>query len=451
MSSIIESASRHLKGSLPGLQMSEENRALQAARGKDLIKNLALGGLALGGTAGAAVVLGNYLKSLGDEAEVYDDSRLNDDTLYVPLGEKKAASSDGPRWTAPGLAITGGVLSAGGAYALTQAIYNYLQKKHNQKLLDEAQNEAWTAADAEAQKSAALGMTLPELISAFPVALPLLAAIASGGVTYSALNKTFPTVQTPKSKYPKRIRAVSADGQVSDVPELDAEGIKSASDLAGEADCEAAAMEFMTLLTDNLALSKKAEHSITSDILNAVARDGIAPLAAAYETSGLPGLCMVTKSASAASDSEKVVAAAAIYRHPRLAPVVGCVAAAEFQDLVPTVMAKCAGMSHDALDKAAGIGALLHLAFVRPVMLKEAAASPALLAELSAMLNGEQPNLAGGHDATDEAMTTDSSGSMAEENEGGDKKDDGLDDESQGANDSVDGFFERPPLMPPPN
>jgi hypothetical protein len=126
------------------------------------------------------VVLGNYLKSLGEEADLYDESRLNDDTLYIPMPEKKAGeTADGPRWTAPGLAVTGGVLSAGGAYALTQAIYNMIQKKRRMRLLDEAQSEALTAADEELAKGAALSMTLPELLASFPVALPLLAPLAA--------------------------------------------------------------------------------------------------------------------------------------------------------------------------------------------------------------------------------------------------------------------------------
>lgn len=462
MSALIESTARSIKNLIPGAGFDQNTRAMQVARGRELIKNLALGGLAVGGTVGAAVVLSNYLKSLGEEANLYDESRLNDDTLYIPMPEKKAAEdSDGfnfePRWSAPGLAVTAGVLSAGGAYALTQAIYNMIQKKRRMQLLDEAQSEALAAADEELSKGAALGMTLSELLAAFPVALPLLTAIATGGVTYSALNKAFPTVTKTKSKYPKRIRAVANDGSVSEVDEELQDNIKevtkTAADRAGEADCELAALEFMTLLTAQLAHVKKAEHCITADIVNAVARDGITPVAVAYEQGGLLGLSEAVKSASEADEVAKVAAVVALHRHNYLAPVVASLTAAEYQELVPTVMQKVASMDDIMRDKAAGIAALMQLTFMRPLLKEASELPPQLLEELSAILASDIPAEAQdeSEEKRDEALTSDVYGSMAEENEGGDKKDDGLDDESQGSNDAVDDFFERPEEAPVPN
>ena len=466
MSALIESTARGIKDLIPGASFDPQTRALQVARGRELIKNLALGGLAVGGTAGAAVVLTNYLKSLGQEAELHDDSRLNDDTLYIPMPEKKAANDvDGPRWTAPGLAVTGGVITAGSAYALTQALYNLIQKKRHMALLDEAQNEALTAADEEFAKGAALGMTLPELISAFPVAVPLLAALASGGITYTALNKAFPTVTKIKSKYPKRIRAVANNGDVSDVDDeiLDnaKEVTKSASDRAGEYDCELAGLEFMTLLTTTIAREKKASYCITSDIVNTVARDGLAGVVSAYETGGLIGLSESVKNAPEADEACKVAATVALYRHYQLAPIVASLSAAEYQDLVPTVMHKCAGMEDLALDKIAGVAALMQLTFMRP-MLKSASIPPQLVQELASMLasdlpshlstehSGETPNTEYDEDQRDAAMTSDLSGSMSEENDGGGKENDGMDEESQGSNDVVDNFFDRPDSLPTP-
>jgi hypothetical protein len=457
MSTLIESTARGIKNLIPGASFDANTRAMQVARGRELIKNLALGGLAVGGTAGAAVVLGNYLKSLGEEADLYDESRLNDDTLYIPMPEKKAGeTADGPRWTAPGLAVTGGVLSAGGAYALTQAIYNMIQKKRRMRLLDEAQSEALTAADEELAKGAALSMTLPELLASFPVALPLLAALASGGVTYSALNKAFPTVTKTKSKYPKRIRAVANDGAVSEIDQALQDNFedvtKTAADRVGEEDCELAALEFMTLLTAQLAHEKKAEYCITSDILNTVARDGITPVAVAYEQGGLLGLSEAVKSAAESDEVAKVAAVVALHRHPYLAPVVASLAAAEYQELVPTVMQKVASMDETMRDKTAGIAALLQLAFMRPLLKEAAQIPPYLLEELSTILASDIP--ADGQEveesARDEALTSDVSGSMAEENEGGGKDNDGLDEESQGSNDAVDDFFERPEEAPLP-
>lgn len=464
MSSLIESGARAVKNLIPGVSFDPQQRAAQVTRGRDLIKNLALGGLALGGTAGAAVVLSNYLKSISDEADVYDDSRLNDDTLYIPIPEKKAAEDqEGPRWTAPGLAITSGVIGAGTAYALTQALYNIIQKKRRMRLLDEAQNEALTAADEELAKGAALGMTMPELIAAFPVALPLLAALASGGVTYAALNKAFPTVTKPKSKYPKRIRAVAADGSVSEIDRDSDDNVdevtKSAADRFGEYDCELAGLEFMTLLTMQLAHEKKADYCVTSDIVNTVAREGIANVAATYENAGWLGLTEVVKNASEADEISKVAAVVTLHRHPYLSPVVASMAAAEYHELAPTVMAKCASMDATMLDKVAGVAALMQMTFMRPLLLKSAAVSPELMEQLKVMLAGEVPadlrkeqlDDTDAEKSRDEALTTDASGSMAEENEGGANQDyDGLDEEAQSKNDAVDNFFEAPSKAPAP-
>lgn len=457
MSSIIESGARAVKNLIPGISSSRETQIAQAQRGRELIKNLALGGLAVGGTAGAAVVLNNYLRSLGQEAELNDESRLNDDTLYLPMPEKAAA--DGPRWSAPGLAVTGGVLSAGAAYAITQALYNMIQKKRHTALLDEAQGETLAVADEEFKKSSALGMTFPELVAAFPVALPLLAALASGGVTYTALNKAFPTVGVPKSKYPKRIRAVAGNGQVSDLEEEEDGNVKdvtkSAADRAGEEDCELAGLEFVTLLTAQISLEKKAEHRLTADIVNTVARDGVAEVASVYETGGLLGLVDSVKNAAETDEAAKVAAVVLLHRHPRLSPIVASLAAAEYQELVPTVMSKCASMDSETLDKVAGVAALFQLTFMRPMLLKEAAIPPMLMQQLSAILGGGTPQQAGsgmdlGADDRDAAMTSDASGSMAEENEGGGDADDGMDEESQSKNDAVDSFFEDPAKAPGP-
>jgi len=465
MSSLIESGARALKNLIPNASFDPQQRVDQVTRGRDLIKNLALGGLAIGGTAGAAVVLSNYLKSISEEAEVFDDSRLNDDTLYISMPEKKAAEDqEGPRWTAPGLALTSGVIGAGTAYALTQAIYNMIQKKRRMRLLDEAQNETLAAADEELAKGAALGMTMTELIAAFPVALPLLAALASGGVTYAALNKSFPTVTKSKSKYPKRIRAVAADGSLSDVDLEEDDNVdevtKSASDRFGEYDCELAGLEFMTLLTMQLAHEKKADYCVTSDIVNTVAREGIANVAATYENGGWLGLTEVVKNAAEADEISKVAAVVALHRHPYLSPVVASMAAAEYHELAPTVMAKCASMDSNMLDKVAGLAALMQMTFMRPLLLKSAAVSPELMEQLKAMLAGEVPSelredqSRGNNDdkeSRDEALTTDASGSMAEENEGGGNQDsDDLDQESQGKNDVVDSFFEAPSKAPAP-
>ena len=460
MSSIIESAGRAVADQLPLVGVNDPSVKGQDLRGGELIKQLATGGLALGGGVGAAVILVNYLKSMQQEAEIEDESRLNDDTLYLPASKREKSAAEVNRWLAPGLAVTGGVLAGGASYALTQAVYNYLQKRHRQNLLDEAQNETLAAADLEAEKSAA-EMTLSDLVTAFPVAVPLLAALASGGVAYAALNKTFPVVQPPKSKYPRRIRQVTAGGEV-EVPEDDNQAkAASARDIWAQDDCEASAMEFLTLFTDRVAMEKGAT-CITSDILNSVAASGPREITNVLRDGGLATVCEVVKGASCASDDVKAMSAAVIFKSARLAPVVSAVAAAELLDMLPNVMNFCTNADADQMDKMAGLASLMHMSWFRPQIVKAASSvggDHPLLQALVAMLSGA-PKQQGAQPVAstsleeedrDAALTSDISGSMAEDSEGdeaGENKDD--DDESQGEDDVVDTFMGDPTNAPPP-
>jgi len=407
MPNIIENIARGAKDSLSGGSSSARAQA-QDLRGEELIKQLATGGLALGGGAGALVALVNYMKSLKEENEINDESRLNDDTLYIPAMEKTAAEGEEEgggvnRWLAPGLAMTGGILSAGGAYALTQAVYNYMQKKKRQAMLDEAQGEALAAADMETEKAAAEGTNInfSDLITAFPVAIPLLAAMASGGVAYTALKKTFPTVTSPKSKYPKRIRQVSQSGEVSDYEDED-EVLKSASitNLRADSDCEDAALEFLAMVTDQMSIEKKAEFTLTSDLINSVAKNGLNATTETYLDAGLEGLVEVVKGASdkPADTPNKMLAAAALCKSARMRPILSTLAAAEFQEMAPAVYDMATEQGDEHMDKMAGVASLMHLSFFRPQILsKSAATNEALLDELRELIDvpggGEMPEL----------------------------------------------------------
>lgn len=436
---------RGVVNAIPGVGEVGAAQKAQDVRGKELIKNLALGGLALGGGTGAAVALLNYLRSLSQESDLNDESRLDDDTLYIPLKKKASAEEAGVnRWVAPGLALTGGVLTAGGAYALTQAVYNYLQKKHRQKLLDEAQRETLEAAGIETQKSASQ-MTFADLVTAFPVAVPLLAALASGGVAYAALNKTFPVVEAPKSKYPKRIRAIAGDGSVEEISdELEKDTLKKT---AAEADLESSANEFLTLFTDRVAMEKKAM-CITSDILNRAAVEGTAEMTRIYKDHGLAALCECVKGASLrpVSSAQKAVAAILLQKSARLAPVLNSLAAAEFIDMMPVVSAHVQGMGHEGIDKMAGLASLMHLSLFRPeaadFVEKQAADGSDMLLELIAKLQGQPSPSDQEVEDRDAALTSDMAGSMAEDNEGEEEEEEK--DESTGKNDIVDDFMEDP-------
>jgi len=404
MPNLLESTARTITDSLKGVD-TEDSRA-RDERGGKLIKQLATGGLALGTGVSAVVALLNHMKTMKQEEEYEDSSRLNDDTLYMkaPKSQEKVAGVS--PWLAPGVGLVGGVLAGGAAYALTQKIYNFAEKKRLQKKLDEAQGEALLAADEELAKSASEGkvkMDGWDLTMGGAVGIPLLAALASAGVSYAALAKAFPTIKSPKSKNPKRIRMVESDGDIVDTEEVE----KSASQ---EAHLDAAAYEFLMITADSLAMSKSANYSITSDLLNRAAKDGIRGLESTYADAGLMGLSASVEGASAspATLENKLMGAVLLSKSASLAPIVGAVAAAEFQDMLPAVTgivgSNTAPGNVEGLTK---LAAHLHLVMNRPTLLEKAAnINPELLDEAV--------------DAEDiqQAMTSDGTGFASEEIDG---------------------------------
>jgi hypothetical protein len=475
---LIENVARGAAGRLTGIVNPAELAVQQDARGGKLVQNMAMGGAALGAGASAVVALLNYLKSLQEENELNDDSRLNDDTLYIssPKDQTKAAAEVN-RWLAPGLALTGGILSAGGAYALTQAVYNYLQKKQKQQLLDEAQGEALRAADLEVTKTAADAapaasgkMNLYDLIASIPVALPLLSALAAGGVTFATLHKAFPTIKHPKSRFPKRVRQVAADGRMSAVDtDPEDEVMKSASVMRAEDDCVAAAQEFLLLTVDQMGAEKSASICFTSELLHKAARDGIGGLVQTQRDGGLPALLEYISGADIEPVPlpNRVLAAATICKSARLRPVAVALAAAEFSELAPALSAEILSHTEDQLEKFAGIATLLQLAYFRPQMLEKEAMSSQLAAELEELMaadpsaladapegEGTDPSMLHGQDMSSdgrgdpaisrdtlEALTSDAPGGMSEEAEGGDIPMGG-EDVQPNSSDPIDEFME---------
>ena len=127
--------------------------------------------------------------------------------------------------------------------------------------------------------------------------------------------------------------------------------------------------------------------------------------------------------------------------------------------MLPNVMQLCKSASDDKLDKLAGLGALMHMSWFRPQIIKAAAAvgsdHPLLQALMSLMAEAPQDRgaqlPAGGSEERDAALTSDISGSMGEDNEGDDDPTShGDDDESQGEDDVIDAFMGDPKQAPPP-
>ena len=238
---LLERVGRGIKSSVVGVP-NQLTDSQQRDRGHTMLKNMGAGGLMLGGGTAAVVAAVNLLKSLQAERDMNDDDRLDDNTLYIsdPKAKREAlakAAADGVSpLLAPGLAMTAGIVGTGAGYALVQGVWNAAERKRRLGLLDEAQRETIESADAEAVKAAAASapakVNLSDLVTASPVALPLLTMLATGGLTYAALHKSFPTLSKPKRVGPRRIRVESQPYQVPDedvTEEETAESVKAAS------------------------------------------------------------------------------------------------------------------------------------------------------------------------------------------------------------------------------
>lgn len=203
--------------------------SILSQRDKDLVSNYLLGGAATGGGLALATALVNYLKRLKDEKDKSED---DDDTIkiYKAPQEKVAMTLGGP------LALTGGLVSAAGTYAIVNKLYELLRKKQAQEKLDEAQNiflesQGYKKLDKnqekkdseETEKSASgKGMSMSELGVSIPLALPLIMALGSGVVAHKLLNKSFP-IKKREVQAPKRIEIVDAPKEDEEEALLDKE------------------------------------------------------------------------------------------------------------------------------------------------------------------------------------------------------------------------------------
>lgn len=479
---LLEQAGRGLKSLVvPGALSDQQQRA----RGSDLIRNMVTGGLALGGGTSLAVALANRIKSLREEEELEDESILNDETLYIPEPvTKKASAKEGVNpWLAPGLAATGGLLAAGGGYALVQALWNKVEKNRRQKLLDEAQNEAYAATDMEATKMASAApaaglppakMNLADILTAGPVAIPLLTALAAGGITYSALDKSFPTVKKTQHVGPKRVRLVAPSGKMTALkPEEEEEEVdleKSAS-FRRSRDLEDAGYELMASMTANLG------GEITRDLIHRAAKGGIHEMEQTIKSAGAMTLFDMVKGASYDPAPPHLVqlGVMALFKSASLAPSVRMIAAAEFLEHVPAIASMVRGNTPATMEKLASLGQVMGLmsrASSLPEydeMTKEAAAmgqAPAgimdqdLMAGLQDRImqllqagSGALPSVprSGGGGAShdeleqrDAALTTDAAGGQGGESEEATDATQGEDQESQGSDDVIDSLMASP-------
>lgn len=329
--------------------------SILSQRDKDLVSNYLLGGAATGGGLALATALVNYLRHLKDE----DHSEEDDDTIKIYKSapqEKVAMTLGGP------LALTGGVVSAVGTYALVNKLYEMLRKKQAQEKLDAAQNiflesQGYKKVDNKKKKeseegeeksaSVGKGMSLSELGVSIPLALPLLMALGSGVVAHKMLNKSFP-IERKKVQAPKRIEIV-------DAPEEEKEKEDLLDKEAGINDTDAYEM-----LLRSISMSKVA----TSDVNNLIATTADGRLKDFKKTASVLGYVDAldtVKGAAKAVEMDSLTEQLAISCLAKSAAVseqTKLLAAAEFADIYPNFYKMAASMNErqqNALYKIASI------------------------------------------------------------------------------------------------
>ncbi len=419
------------------------NPAAQRERGAQMIKNLGLGGTMLGGGTAAVVAAIGLLSALRKEREMEDDARLDDDTLYISdphkakIREKAAAEGVSPL-LAPGLAMTSGIVGAGAGYALVQGIYNALEKRRRRALLDEAQREALGMADVEAVKAAAatgdVKINLADLLTGTPVALPLLTMLATGGLTYAALDKSFPTVSRPKRTGPRRIR-VGKEGVPYEVPDEDvAMGEETEKSAFHRADLEDAGDEF---LASFVAASRP--DTITGDFIAKAASGELEAMEELLKTAGIDTLLVSLKGAGdrEISQDKRMLGAMTLFKSAALKDTVRSIAAAEYIEIFGDAYNEFSGCPR-TMQKMASLGCLMGIISrdsALPELAKEAAVvgdapptSPGVLELLKALIFGggdkapqdpaqPSPNATAGADSEDRedrdaALTSDAGGGI---------------------------------------
>lgn len=329
--------------------------SILSQRDKDLVSNYLLGGAATGGGLALATALVNYLRHLKDE----EHSEEDDDTIKIYKSapqEKVAMTLGGP------LALTGGVVSAVGTYALVNKLYEMLRKKQAQEKLDAAQNiflesQGYKKVDNKKKKeseegeeksaSVGKGMSLSELGVSIPLALPLLMALGSGVVAHKMLNKSFP-IERKKVQAPKRIEIV-------DAPEEEKEKEDLLDKEAGINDTDAYEM-----LLRSISMSKVA----TSDVNNLIATTADGRLKDFKKTASVLGYVDAldtVKGAAKAVEMDSLTEQLAISCLAKSAAVseqTKLLAAAEFADIYPNFYKMATSMNErqqNALYKIASI------------------------------------------------------------------------------------------------
>lgn len=332
--------------------MSEAQQLL-SPEDKSLIKKWLIGGASVGGGVALATSLVNYLKHINRSQADEDD-----DTLYLirkknpeEEGLPKAASLGG------GLAISGGVLSSLGAYALVKKLYEAMRKKEAQDELDKYQKafldvQGYEKADKKAvmaQKSASAGrpMSVSEGVWSLPVAVPILVALGSGVLAKKVLDNTYPIPKKKKVTGPKRVEIID------DADEIAEKVASAVPDSCG-----------LELLYRTVQFKKEASSSI-SDLISAIAVGDAGRFEKAASEIGYADALSVVKGA-ASEDVDPVseqIAITYMAKKASIAPQTALVAASEFAEFYPNFFKMACAMDEDRADAFVKIAKILGYAF----------------------------------------------------------------------------------------
>jgi hypothetical protein len=326
----------------------------------DMIRQWLTGGAALGLSAAAGTSLYNHLNQLAKDRQ--RDKRLDDDILTVkvrrpaleksgawPLGLLKvlglgAAGGVGYKMITdpdegasigPGLAVAGGTLSLLGSYAAARKGYQALKKKRNQAILDRAQTHFADLTRAESGTEKYANMSFGDAMQGMGVGIPLLLALASGGITYKYLDKTHPLAKPARPTKPRKVVLQYVDDE-------DGQKKTAAYDRDSGFECLV-----------KLVISGQKQASDLSDLVCACADGRAQELEEAVIDLGAETALDLVKGATRTLDDEELVMGTALaVRSPGLSDTVKTLACAEYQDLFPAFSKMAAAMDEEERDRA---------------------------------------------------------------------------------------------------
>jgi hypothetical protein len=347
-------------------------------RTKHLVKTFAGAGATAGLGVAALTSAMNYIQYLKQKADREKDTGYDDNVMYVDVPLDKQASVIGT-----GAAAATGITSALAAYMLGRKLYQKVKKKSLQSDLDDAQKVYWdklvnepgavkTAAAVDASRKP---VSVPELLTSSPVALTLLAGIASGVVTNKALNHYFPGSKATKLGdalgKPKSLRVrYTRDGRPIDQENPIAIGKPAPQE--EETTKYASEVDFTTTEEDlrqgvvilcDIVLGMAKSASFLPDLVYAVAEGRISEIEDNVANLGVGTAFDLIKGASdqEITPAARKMSVCLLSKSDVLLPITAQIAAAEYADSCPTYVKVAAELPETdkvaLLKIAAAIGA----------------------------------------------------------------------------------------------